>query len=175
MISGPDCGSEPLSAIMEVTSSASLDASLYSLTHGSEDDAIPSFLPTQSTQNHQVTTSQNSSRIQFNPPNPRESSIPNRYLSLNGYRSGGGERELNGGEGGGMDRRTWRIVCAVVRRRDWGAGLLVGGFAAGESATPRDCLRFACFPLFGVGVCFGWLIALTQVMIALCLCVWDPG
>uniref|UniRef100_A0A0E0CDZ3 Uncharacterized protein n=1 Tax=Oryza meridionalis TaxID=40149 RepID=A0A0E0CDZ3_9ORYZ len=82
MISGPDCGSEPLSAIMEVTSSASLDASLYSLTHGSEDDAIPSFLPTQSTQNHQVTTSQNSSRIQFNPQNPQESSIPKRYLSL---------------------------------------------------------------------------------------------
>jgi hypothetical protein len=47
MISGPDCGSEPLSAIMEVTSSASLDASLYSLTHGSEDDAIPSCPPNQ--------------------------------------------------------------------------------------------------------------------------------
>ena len=40
IISGPDCGRDPLSAIMELMSSASLDASLYSFIHGSEDDAI---------------------------------------------------------------------------------------------------------------------------------------
>lgn len=40
IISGPDCGRDPLSAIMELISSASLDASLYSFIHGSEDEAI---------------------------------------------------------------------------------------------------------------------------------------
>jgi len=41
IISGPDCGRDTLSAIMVLMSSASLDASLYSFTHGSDDDAIP--------------------------------------------------------------------------------------------------------------------------------------
>lgn len=40
IISGPDCGRELLSAIMELISSTSLDASVYSFIHGSEDDAI---------------------------------------------------------------------------------------------------------------------------------------